>query len=78
MTGDLACGFSKQDLRDAHNANNRAVMKAYGFKSSMTEPEIVAELFKLYQKKVDELAEAETQKADEKKTAKKMRKCKSQ
>ncbi len=34
-------------------------MKAYGFKPSMTEPEIVAELFKLYQKKVDELAAAE-------------------
>ena len=47
------------DLRKAHQANDRAVMKAYGFKSSMTESEIVAELFKLYQKKVDELAEAE-------------------
>ena len=47
------------DLRKAHKANDRAVMKAYGFKSSMTESEIVAELFKLYQKKVDELAEAE-------------------
>ena len=47
------------DLRDAHNANDRAVMKAYGFKSSMTEHEIVAELFKLYQKKGDELAAAE-------------------
>ena len=35
-------------------------MKAYSFKSSMTESEIVAELFKLYQQKVDELAEAET------------------
>lgn len=47
------------DLLKAHQANDRAVMKAYGFKSSMTEPEIVAELFKLYQKKVDELAAAE-------------------
>ncbi len=47
------------ELRKAHQANDRAVMKAYGFKSSMTEPEIVAELFKLYQKKVDELAVAE-------------------
>jgi len=37
------------------------------FKSSMTEPEIVAELFKLYQKKVDELAAAEaTEKATKK------------
>ena len=48
-----------EDLLKAHQANDRAVMKAYGFKSSMTESEIVAELFKLYQKKVDELAEAE-------------------
>ncbi len=47
------------ELRKAHQANDRAVMKAYGFMSSMTEPEIVAELFKLYQKKVDELAAAE-------------------
>ncbi len=60
------------DLRDAHNANDRAVMKAYGFKSSMTEPEIVAELFKLYQKKVDELAAAEaTEKATKKPRRKK-------
>ena len=44
------------ELRKAHQANDRAVMKAYGFKSSMTESDIVAELFKLYQKKVDELA----------------------
>lgn len=55
------------DLRKAHKANDRAVMKAYGFKSSMPESEIVAELFKLYQKKVDELAEAEAaQKATKK------------
>ncbi len=47
------------DLRKAHEKNDRLVMKAYGFKPSMTEPEIVAELFKLYQKKVDELAAAE-------------------
>ena len=51
--------FMPVDLLKAHQANDRAVMKAYGFKSSMTESEIVAELFKLYQKKVDELAEAE-------------------
>ena len=48
-----------EDLLEAHRKNDRAVMKAYGFKSSMTESEIVAELFKLYQKKVNELAEAE-------------------
>ena len=59
------------DLRKAHKANDRAVMKAYGFKSSMTESEIVAELFKLYQKKVGELATVEAQKSAEEKTAKK-------
>jgi len=38
-----------QELRKAHQANDRAVMKAYGFAPSMTEPEIVAELMKRYQ-----------------------------
>ena len=37
------------DLRRAHEANDRAVMKAYGFKPSLTEPEIVARLLDLYQ-----------------------------
>ena len=60
------------ELRKAHKDNDRAVMKAYGFKSSMTESEIVAELFKLYQKKVDELAEKEAAaKAAKKKRTKK-------
>lgn len=36
-------------LRKAHQANDRAVMKAYGFTPTMTEPEIVAELMKRYQ-----------------------------
>ena len=39
------------ELRKAHNANDKAVMQAYGFESSMNESEIVAELFKLYQAK---------------------------
>ncbi|MBQ6963965.1 MAG: methylase [Paludibacteraceae bacterium] len=39
------------DLRKAHNTNDKAVMQAYGFESSMNESEIVAELFKLYQAK---------------------------
>lgn len=56
---DLYGAAMPEDLLEAHKKNDRAVMKAYGFKSSMTESEIVAELFKLYQKKVDELAEAE-------------------
>lgn len=42
------------ELRKAHEANDRMVMKAYGFKSDMTEPEIVAELMKMYQKLTEE------------------------
>ena len=38
------------ELRRAHRANDAAVMEAYGFRKDMTEPEIVAELFKMYQK----------------------------
>lgn len=39
------------ELRKAHQDNDRAVMQAYGFpvKSSFTESQCVAELFKLYQ-----------------------------
>jgi len=37
------------ELMKAHCANDAAVMDAYGFRKDMTEPEIVAELFKLYQ-----------------------------
>lgn len=37
------------ELRKAHRANDVAVMEAYGFRKDMTEPEIVAELFKMYQ-----------------------------
>jgi hypothetical protein len=36
------------ELRKAHKANDAAVMEAYGFRKDMTEPEIVAELFKMY------------------------------
>ena len=38
------------ELRKAHRANDAAVMEAYGFNKDMTEAEIVAELFKMYQK----------------------------
>jgi hypothetical protein len=39
------------ELRKAHQANDRAVMQAYGFDvKTMTESLCVAELFKLYQK----------------------------
>ena len=37
------------ELRTAHRENDRAVMAAYGFPTSMTESACVAELFKLYQ-----------------------------
>ncbi|MBR6241232.1 MAG: class I SAM-dependent DNA methyltransferase [Lentisphaeria bacterium] len=37
------------ELRKAHQANDLAVMKLYGYKSSMTEPAIVADLMKRYQ-----------------------------
>ena len=37
------------ELRKAHRANDAAVLDAYGFRKDMTEPEIVAELFKMYQ-----------------------------
>ena len=43
--------FMPVELRRAHQQNDRAVMEAYGFpvKSSFTESQCVAELFKLYQ-----------------------------
>ena len=37
------------ELRKAHQANDKAVMKLYGYKSDMTEPAIVADLMKRYQ-----------------------------
>lgn len=39
-------------LRKAHEANDRAVMSAYGFSKDATESEIVAALFKMYEKLV--------------------------
>lgn len=38
------------ELRKAHQANDLAVMTAYGFDRKITESECVAELMKLYQK----------------------------
>jgi hypothetical protein len=39
------------ELQKAHNANNKAVMEAYGFNvRNMTEEDCVAELMKLYQR----------------------------
>ncbi len=37
------------ELQKAHIANDRAVMKAYGFSTKMTEAECVAELMKMYE-----------------------------
>ena len=37
------------NLREAHRANDRAVMQAYGFPIKMTESECVAELMKMYE-----------------------------
>ena len=38
------------ELRKAHQENDRTVMQAYGYSIKMTENEVVAELFKLYEK----------------------------
>lgn len=48
LYGDKSYLFS--DLIKAHEANDKAVMDAYGFKHTMTEADIVAELFKMYEK----------------------------
>ncbi len=42
------------DLRAAHEANDRAVLAAYGLKPDTSEPEIVAHLFGLYAKTTKE------------------------
>ena len=39
----------RDELRKAHRANDRAVMAAYGFNEKMSESEIVAALFELYE-----------------------------
>ena len=38
------------ELRRAHRENDRAVMAAYGFEASLSEQEIVARLFEMYEK----------------------------
>lgn len=44
------------ELRNAHRANDKAVMEAYGFWGKLnTESECVAELMKMYQARVEEL-----------------------
>lgn len=41
------------ELRKAHQENDKAVMRAYGFSIKMTESECVAELMKMYQKLIE-------------------------
>lgn len=55
-----------EELRKAHKENDRAVLKAYGFKPSMSESEIVAELFKLYETQAKELEQEKNKKKKEK------------
>ena len=40
------------ELLKAHKNNDKVVMDAYGFDYKMSESEIVAELMKMYQKKL--------------------------
>ena len=42
--------FMPPELRKAHKENDKAVMQAYGFNPKMGESEVVAELFKMYEK----------------------------
>ena len=42
--------FMPLELRKAHQANDRAVMESYGFAKDTGESEIVAELFRMYEK----------------------------
>ena len=43
------------ELRKAHKENDKAVMQAYGFSTKMSEAEIVAELFKMYEKLIKKI-----------------------
>ena len=47
-----------QDLVAAHQANDEAVMEAYGFNAKMTEKEIVGKLYKMYEKLTANQSEA--------------------
>ena len=42
--------FMPPELRKAHKENDKAVMQAYGFNPKMGEAEVVAKLFKMYEK----------------------------
>lgn len=47
-----------QELRKAHQDNDKAVIAAYGYGASMTEPEIVADLMKRYQELISKKEQA--------------------
>lgn len=69
--------FLYTDLVKAHEVNDKAVMAAYGFDPKMSEAEVVAELLKRYQARIDELAKEEAEakaKAKAEKQAEKERK----
>ena len=51
------------DLRKAHQANDKAVLEAYGLKADTPESEIVAHLFKLYEEKIREEQSATSDKS---------------
>lgn len=51
------------DIRAAHEANDRAVLAAYGLAPDTPEPEIVAHLFGLYGKMMKETKRTEATKA---------------
>ncbi len=44
--------FMPPELQKAHQANDKAVLEAYGLKADASESEIVAHLFKLYEEKI--------------------------
>ncbi|MDY3297780.1 type IIL restriction-modification enzyme MmeI [Selenomonas sp.] len=41
--------FMPKDLREAHRANDRAVLRAYGLPVTITESDCVAELMRCYE-----------------------------
>lgn len=43
-----------KELRKAHENNDKAVLKAYGFSPKLSEQEIVAELMKMYEKLIEQ------------------------
>jgi hypothetical protein len=59
------------ELKEAHKANDRAVLKVYDLKSSHSEAAIVAKLFKLYETRIEELEKEEKETAAGKAAGKK-------